>query len=708
MSIGTFAPVVHCLRHGRACVMATVFCLVVRIVAGPVDLAAQSASRPAAGDTAFTDTTARHIEGVLVQAIRAGEEAPIAQTMIGRASITARHFGQDVPMLLMQAVPSMTAHTETGTQWGYSYLRLRGLDQTRINITVDGVPLNDPEDQVLYFANIADLMSSVQSVQVQRGVGTSTAGTASYAGSINFETVPLARRDRSGELETQIGSFGAQRASASFSSGRGENGLAAYGRVSALRTNGYRDHAGVMGRSAFLGAGWFGDRNVLKLTTVVGQLADTLSYAGATRAELSVNRRFNPLHPDERDRFGQQMVSLAYTHARSSGGTLSTTLYRNSASGNYDYFDLPDRYRYNLAHIWYGVTSALNVEHGELRLNTGLNANTYRRAHRAYLQPDIELYDNAGQKQDASAFMKASFETGRVRWFADLQGRWARFRYEPSKNAGIEGRSVDWLFMNPKAGVTVGMRPGLSAFVSHGITNREPARNDLFAGEDDLNADNVADFGNLTRVKPEQLRDTELGITWLRPNLDLTLNIYSMDFRNDLARIGMPTVSGAIPRRGVGRSYRRGIELDAAYRGLDRIVLAGNATWSNNRIRQFTDSSRGAPVVRRNVEPMLTPRFISTHTVELHPDTRFRFSVEGRYQSRAFLDNTGSADRVLPDYYTVDASATFSVGDFRFTLRGLNLGDTQKFGSGEVSGSGQVRYFVLSPRTLFVTAAFAF
>lgn len=145
---------------------------------------------------------------MLVNAIRAGNEAPIAQKTIGRAAITARHFGQDVPMLLMQAAPSMTAHTETGTQWGYSYLRLRGLDQTRINITIDGVPLNDPEDQVLYFANLADLMSNVQSVQVQRGVGTSTAGTASYAGSINFETMPVARKQRSGDVEVQLGSLG--------------------------------------------------------------------------------------------------------------------------------------------------------------------------------------------------------------------------------------------------------------------------------------------------------------------------------------------------------------------------------------------------------------------------------------------------------------------------------------------------------------------
>jgi len=561
---------------------------------------------------------------------------------------------------------------------------------------------------VLYFANLADLMSNVQSVQVQRGVGTSTAGTASFAGSINFETTPVARADAGGDVQLQMGSFGSQRVSASFNSGLTDSKFAVYGRASALRTNGYRDHSGVMGRSAFVGAGWFGTRDVLKLTTLVGLLADTLSYTGATLEQLAANRRFNPLQPDERDKFGQQLVSLAYTRALQNGGSVSTTVYRNSASGNYDFFDLPDRYRFNLAHTWYGVTSAYNAERGALRVNTGMNANTYQRAHRGYLQPSTTLYDNTGHKQDASAFAKLSLDAGRARWFADLQGRYANFRYEPDANAGIDERSIDWLFFNPKAGVTYQLASGVSGYASYGVTSREPARNDLFAGDDDLNSGNVADYGDFTRVKPESVRDAEVGITLSRATMDLSANLYSMDFRNDIARIGAPTASGAILRRNVGNSYRRGIEVDAAYRGISRVVLAGNATWSQNRIAQFTDSSRGTPVVRRNVTPLLTPAFISSHRIEVSPTSRFMFSVEGRYQSKAFLDNTGSADRVLPDYYTLDASARSVFGRYALTVRGANLGDTQKFASGAVSGSGRVRYFVLPARAVFATVSAEF
>ena len=682
-----------CLPRARAHARVAVLAL----LAGATPLAAQTDTTRAAADTA------RRIERVLVTAIRASDAAPIAEKTIPRAAIARRHFGQDVPLLLVGAVPSLTAHTETGTNWGYSYLRLRGMDQTRINITIDGIPLNDMEDQVLYFANFADLMSGVQSVQVQRGVGTSSAGTASFAGSINFETMPVGRRDRGGDAQVQAGSYGAQRLSASFHSGLIGDRLAVYGRGGALRTDGYRDHSGVAGGSAFAGAGWFGDRDIVKLTALAGILADTLSYVGATLGELQQNRRFNPLAPDERDRFGQQMVALAWTRVVDPSTSLNTTVYRNSASGSYDYFDPSGRYRYNLDHWWYGVTSAANHQRGALQLNIGVNANTYARDHRAYLQPSTTLYANTGHKQDVSGFVKAALDAGRARWFADVQARHARFRYEPDAAAGIGDRTIDWTFLNPRAGVTLRLGRGLAAFASYGATTREPARSDLFAGDDDLNAGNDADYGDFTRVRPESVRDLELGLTLSRPTLDLAANVYSMDFHDDIARIGAPTASGAVLRRNVGSSYRRGIELDGAWRGISRLTLGTSATWSANRIRAFTDSSRGTPVVRRNVEPLLTPRLVTMHRADLAATANLSIGLEARYQSRAWLDNTGSTDRVLPAYLVVDGTARVARDRWALVLRGVNLGDSRRFGSGSVSSSGTVRYFVLAGRSVFAT-----
>lgn len=677
-------------------------------VATPVGAQSKDSARTAADSGHRVE--AHRIERVLVRAIRASDVAPIAQKTIDRAVITQRNFGQDVPLLLQGASPSITAHTETGTTSGYSYLRLRGMDQTRINITLDGVPLNDMEDQVLYFSDLPDLMSSVQSVQVQRGVGTSTAGTASYAGSVNFETTPIALREAGGDVQLQLGTFNSRRLSAAFRSGLVNGKFAVYGRMSALQTSGYRDHSGVEGRSGFLGAGWFGAKDIVKLTTLVGLMADTLAYTGATVAELAKNRRYNPLGMNERDKFGQQMVALSYTRIVNGATSLNTTVYRNSASGKYDYFDGSDQYIFGLAHQWYGVTSAMNHEAGNLTLNAGINANTYERAHRAWLRPDegTSLYDNTGHKQDASAFVKASYDAGRMRWFADVQARHAQFRYEPDPRAGIAERSIDWTFLNPKGGVTVRVATGLSAFASYGKTTREPARSDLLAGDDDLNSDNVADYGDFTRVKPESVRDGELGLTLNRTTFSMTANVYSMDFTNDIARIGAPTASGSVLRRNVGSSYRRGLEFDGTWRAASRLTLGANAAWSSNRIRQFTDSSRGTPVVRRNVQPLLTPRLVSAQRAEFSASQALTLFAEGRYQSRAFLDNTSSTDRTLPAFYVFDAAARYTINRYTLMVRAGNIGDNQSYGSGSVSSSGKVRYFVLPARAVNVTLTMAY
>src|SRR5689334_16383506 len=212
-------------------------------------------------DSARTDTSrAQQLERVMISAVRASGTAPISEKTLGAQELTRRNFGQDVPQLLQGAAPSLTSYAETANYWGYSYIRLRGIDQSRINFTLDGIPLNDPEDQVLYFADFPDLASSLRSIQVQRGVGTSSNGTAAYAGSINMESVPLAASPRGGTVQIEDGSFHSRRASIEYNTGLLPRRFAAYGRVSALRTDGYRYHSGVDGRSLFAGAGYFGDR----------------------------------------------------------------------------------------------------------------------------------------------------------------------------------------------------------------------------------------------------------------------------------------------------------------------------------------------------------------------------------------------------------------------------------------------------------------
>lgn len=688
--------------------------IAVALLAGVASPGASSAQTTRRDSTrADTAQSLQSLERVTVTAIRASDRAPIAQKTISRAEIERRQYGQDVPLLLQGLSPSLTTHTETGTTSGYSYVRLRGIDQSRINITIDGIPLNDMEDQVLYFANLGDLLSGVNSVQVQRGVGTSSAGTAAFGGSVNFETTPAAARDAGADVQLQGGSFDSRRLSATFRSGLTDSRFAVTGRLSAQQTNGYRYNAGVAQRSAFVSGGWFGDRNILKFTALAGLLRDTLAYYGATREELAANRRVNPLTSEDRDRFGQQLFALQYSRALSTAGdaSWSTTVYRNSAGGSYDYYDAPDVYVSGLDHAWYGVTSTLHRETASVSVDAGINANTYERRHRSWLGRDqgVLYYDNTGHKQDASVFGKLSYVAGRARLFGDLQVRHARFRYEPDANAGLNGVALEttWTFVNPKAGVTFELAPRVSAFASFGRTTREPARNDILAGADNIDSGTVSDVRDFQRVRPESVNDAELGVTWRTGRGELSANVYAMEFENNILPFGIPSASGSPLRRNVGRSYRRGIEADGTWRPSRYVELGANATVSMNRIIGYTDATGAAPARYANIDPLLSPGFISAQRVNVTPSALLSFGVEGRYQSTAQLDNTGNPALTLPDFYLVDALARIGTARYALTVRATNIGDSQRYYSG-YADDGVAYYFPLPPRAVYVTAEIRF
>ena len=665
--------------------------------------------RTAADSAAARADSTRPLERVIINAIRGSGSAPVSATTVARSTVMRRNFGQDVPLLLQGAAPSLTAYAESGTNWGYSYLRLRGIDQSRINITMDGVPLNDAEDQVLYFANFPDLSASIQSVQVQRGVGTSSAGTASFAGSVNFETTALATRERGGEAQLQLGSFGARRGMLSYSTGLMPSRFAANARFSAQQTNGYRYHSGVYGYSGFLSAGYFGDRDILKLTATAGLMKDTLSYLAEREVDLRKDRRINSLAPNELDGFGEQLVSLAYTRLLTTNASVSVTSYRLSAAGNYDVAYNAALYNYGLDFTTYGVTTAFHRESGGLKFDGGLNSGIYHREHTAAIRPMLstQLYSNMGHRIDASAFAKVALSQGSATWFGDLQVRRAYFSYDPSANAGIPTRDISWVFANPKIGVTVKGSDRVSYYASYGITTREPTRSDMFAGADDMDTTNVASIGDLTRVKPERVYNGELGATLSTNSLQFTANVYSMEFRNEIAKIGALSLTGSALRRNVGQTYRRGVEFDGNWRATSTLTIGGNATFSTNRIKSYTDSSGDTPATFTNVQPLLTPRFLTSQRGEWAISRNLSVSLEGRYQSKAFLTNTDNRALMLPDYFVLDGSVRFNVAGQALVVRGANLGDTKKFSSGYDNGDGPA-YYILPPRSVFVTAEIRF
>jgi iron complex outermembrane receptor protein len=306
-----------------------------------------------------------------------------------------------------------------------------------------------------------------------------------------------------------------------------------------------------------------------------------------------------------------------------------------------------------------------------------------------------------------SAFAKGAITSGRATWFGDVQVRRPHFRYEPSALARIGERDIAWVFVNPKAGVTLQGAHGLSYYASYGVTTREPTRSDMFAGADDMDTSNVASIGDLTRVKPERVYNGELGATITTNAVRFTANVYSMEFRNEIAKIGALSLTGSALRRNVGQTYRRGVELDGSWRATDRLTLGGNATFSMNRIKSYTDSSGDTPATFKNVQPLLTPRVLTSQRGEWAISKNVAVSLEGRYQSKAFLTNTGNTALLLPDYYVLDGSVRFSIAGQALVVRGANLGDTKKFSSGYDNGDGPA-YFILPPRSVFVTAEVRF
>lgn len=674
----------------------------------PAAIAPVDTTRRPARAARRDSTTARALETVTVTAVRGGDAA-VAQTTLDRPTLQRTYTGQDVPLLLQQA-PAVTTFAQSGSQWNYSYFRLRGIDQSRINMTLDGIPLNEPEDQQVYFSNFADLASSIQSVQIQRGVGTSTYGQASFGGSVNLETTPLTAATRGAQLQLGGGSFGAARGSASYASGLLSNRTAFQLRFTNQRADGYRLSSGHAGNSALLQGGWFGDRDLVKVTLLTGAESNEQAYTAVPRSVLDTNPRANPI-AGVGDRFRQSMAAINYTRQLAPSVSLATTAYGFRAGGWYDYPTWVEGTRdprWNLASRWGGLLSALRVERGATTYDAGVHAVAYSRDHRFADRPDLESpgYDNRGAKREASAFVKASRTLGDVTVYGDLQGRAVTFRYRPTAGSPVPTSEVSWTFLNPRLGLSWRATPALRLFASGGATGREPTRGDLLAGADDIAPADTADLLPLTRVRPERVRNLEAGAEWTRGSVALRGNVYAMEFRDEITLVGLTTTLGYDVRQNVGRSYRRGVEVEARWQPVADLTLAANAAVSRNRIAEYRDASVNG--VWRDVPQVLTPSLVAGQQVTWRARRWLSLAADGRYQSRQFLDATGNADRTAGAFFVLDGGATFQVGRHQLLVQGRNLLDRVAFPSGDVSSRGVPRFFILAPRNVEVVARLAF
>jgi iron complex outermembrane receptor protein len=601
-------------------------------------------------------------ETVTVIGIRADSAVPITTAELNRADLDRISYGQDVPKAL-QYEPSMTWYSDSGIGSNYSYFSLRGIQQSRINITYDGAPLNDPAEHALYFNNFHDFLSEVDSVQIQRGVGTSTVGTPAFGGSVNFASRPApADAGLTGRL--QWGSYDTARASLGAHTGRTASGWWASGRYSYANTDGYREHSGSEHGTFFLNGGWQGSDAELKFTGFAGNEQSQMAFLAVDPDTLAENRRFNPLDEEERDDFGQSFAQLRYLRDVGNDWLLTASAYYNGADGWFRLWDSPaqnDLLEFGIDQGFWGTMVTASRQAGALRSSFGAHYNDFSGDHTLDIGSD-RIYRNTGFKKTASAFAKAEYATGDWLLFGDLNLRWAEFRYEGDVDLG----SVSWTFLDPKVGARYTLTPEASLYASIGRAQREPGRLDLLQGEDNATVPH-----DLTAVRPEAVVNFEAGLNYATDRLTLQFNAYAMEFTDEIALTGELSEIGLPVRTNVDSSYRRGVELDLRWRPAAEWLLSGAVNLSRNRISEWTqyydvyDSAGGyvgsEPLTYRDVAPLLTPEFVGTIGVEWSRGS-VQLGLVGQYVAHSQLDNTGIADYRTPSFTNVDFLGSIGLG----------------------------------------------
>jgi iron complex outermembrane receptor protein len=605
-------------------------------------------------------------ESITVTAIRAGEEMPVTKRNMDRDEIEHLSYGQDVPKLL-QYTPSITWYSDSGIGSNYSYFSLRGIQQNRINMTFDGAPLNDPAEHAVYFNNFHDFTSAVDSVQIQRGVGTSSVGAPSYGGSVNFASLPFAQSS-GGEAILQVGSFDTIRASLGYESGTSDGGFSVSGRFSYGDTDGYRDNSGTEYGTVFVNLGWQGRRSSLKLVSFFGDEESQLSYLAVEPDTLRENPRLNPLDEEERDHFGQDFVQLQYTHAVTDDTVLVASAYYNGADGWFRLWDdsvaQNELLEFGIDQHFIGSMVSLSRTTDRLSASLGFHYNDFEGDHTLDIE-GARVYLNSGLKDTANAFAKVEYRLGSWSLFGDLQLRWAEFEYRGDVDLG----AVDWSFVDPKIGLRRFVSPRLSVYVSIGRARREPARLDLLLGED-----NATVRHDLEAVRPEEVVDLEAGINLNTPRLALQASLYSMDFDDEIALTGELSDVGLPLRRNVDNSYRRGLELDLRWLVGRGWTITHSSNLSRNRIdawEQFYDVYDAGgewigseSIIHHDVPPLLTPELVVNQGVEWARGA-WHAGLMARWVDDAYLDNTGDDRFRTPSYFNLDLRASLTLTRWR-------------------------------------------
>jgi len=618
----------------------------------------------------FSQDTLITLESVLVSSIRADKRSPITQKTISDTSIQKGYQGQEIPVLLSN-LPSMSSYSDGGHAQGYSYLSLRGASQSRINMTLNGIPLNEPEDHGVYTSNFPSFINAIQSIQIQRGVGTSSNGTASFIGSINFQSKSGIKKGS--DVQIGVGSYNTMRFNLSTSSGLSKKKMALFANIGGLSTDGFRHNSGSRGGSIFIGGGYYGNKRITRLTLFSGISKNYMAWEGSSDSSLSFDYKDNPRGDDNPDLFTQTHIQAQNINIFKRS-KLTSTLFFNYLKGHYDVYNKKDLSligyyaNENQNSNWIGYVTQYDYRIVDLRFSTGISANTYTRNHKG-----IEFYDdttsfeykNSGNKKEISAFVKLSYDISGVSYYADAQIRYVNFRY----NGDVDLRKQSWLFFNPKTGIKILVNDKLDIYYTIGISHKEPTRSVMFNGGLYLTQFND--------VKPEEVLDQELGINFNNARFKIQANAFYMLFKNEIIPIGTIGSNSLPTMTNVNKSVRYGIESDLEYRISNYITYIMNTTLS---INTYGDNKK---------YQIFSPNFMLNHQIS-YKNSGFSLDIKQTCFSKSYMDLDNR--NTTPGYSIFGIDMGYEFNGYKISLQGNNLLNKKYYRNGYVINNTKYLY----------------
>lgn len=644
------------------------------------------------------------LQPVEVRFLRAGARSPFSKVDLSQEDISKLNLGQDLPVLL-QMTPSAVSSSDAGAGVGYTNLRVRGTDGTRINVTLNGVPVNDAESQGTFFVNLPDLASSTSSIQLQRGVGSSTNGAAAFGATLSISNMEQLGK-AGGSLSISGGSFNTQKYTLRAGTGLLSNGWQFDVRLSKLSSDGYIQRSASNLKAAQVIAGWqVSERSKFRFQVLTGAEKTGQAWNGVPQDSLKTNRRYNELgqkadgsfYDNQTDNYAQTYYQAFFDHNFNRNWTGNVGVFLTRGKGYYEEYRLGEKFSsYSLPNfttaagdtftktdmarqLWldnyfYGGLYGLQYAKNKVVLNIGGSVSQYSGLHygkvkyATYGVPiDHEWYRNDAMKNDFNQFVKLQYNaTSRLSLYADAQLRVVSyfmngFRKNPDLNP-----SATYTFFNPKAGANYMLKDKAGhqqrVYASLALANKEPNRDDFEASP-------------TKQPKPERLFNVEAGYEIKKKTWTALANLYLMNYKDQLVLNGRINDVGAYTRVNVDKSYRAGLELVANVQAAPWLSISGNTTFSQNKIKDFDEylddyDNGGQQTVRHtNTDIAFSPSFIAALDLGFKPFVHFRYgawravtlNLLGKHVGRQYLDNTSDKNRSISDYTVFDLRARYTL-----------------------------------------------